>query len=383
MTLAKILFVLVCLACVGWGRRVQTAAAFNPSGAIGHLSRPNVRSQSPAISMGNEKDPALAFGTLSSRRSLLAAAASILGAGVVAPSPVLAVDLLGEVRVRQPPPRFTPVPDVRDAFGDNAASKVENYLRPEVRPLLRQRLDQDFAVLLMRSSYSVADELDFMPMDKFQKELFEIRSNEWQIYKDKVNVMQGDLTDPNYFDFMSFVQYATIANGMRNGVLFFNELIDANGTTQVVSRDTNTIPADNKELPRVHSERVGNRILNWLGENTPEQTPQVLKAPVDENKFLSQLKLLATAFKGYNYMLDYDLKLLPDKGGVSVTLTAPATLWSAQVLDIRGDTPVNDFFAKTTLSWLQQCGISATVNSRVEEGFKIIHDIRWRQKLLV
>jgi len=249
--------------------------------------------------------------------------------------------------------------------------------------LLRQRLDQDFAVLLMRSSYSVADELDFMPMDKFQKELFEIRSNEWQIYKDKVNVMQGDLTDPNYFDFMSFVQYATIANGMRNGVLFFNELIDANGTTQVVSRDTNTIPADNKELPRVHSERVGNRILNWLGENTPEQTPQVLKAPVDENKFLSQLKLLATAFKGYNYMLDYDLKLLPDKGGVSVTLTAPATLWSAQVLDIRGDTPVNDFFAKTTLSWLQQCGISATVNSRVEEGFKIIHDIRWRQKLLV
>ena len=40
----------------------------------------------------------------------------------------------------------------------------------EVRALPRARLDQDFAVLLMRSSYAVADELDFMPMDAFQQE---------------------------------------------------------------------------------------------------------------------------------------------------------------------------------------------------------------------
>lgn len=359
---------------------MHTAYAFNPSGPGASLGNLHAPPQRIAMSMDDEHVLAASrrilgnlASTLSSRRSLLAAATSAVGAGVAAPAPGWARDLLAE---------FGAVPQVRATFGDVPAAKLEAQMRPEVRPLLRQRLDTDFAVLLMRSSYGVADEMDFMPMDKFQKEMFDIRSEEWQYYKDKVNVQQGDLADPNYFDFMSFVQYATIAKGMREGELFFNELIDANGTKQVVRRDTSKFPADNRELPNFHAQRVGMRILSWLEENHPEQRPMVLKTPVDESTFLSQLKILADTFKGYNYMLSYDLKLLPDKGGVAVTLTAPATLWSAQVLDIRGDTPVNDFFAKTTLSWLQQSGIIATVQSRVDDGFKIVHIIRWRQRLL-
>ena len=40
---------------------------------------------------------------------------------------------------------------------------------------------------------------------------------------------EGFLTEPAYFDFISFVQYATIASTMRDPKMIFEELIDANG----------------------------------------------------------------------------------------------------------------------------------------------------------
>ena len=40
---------------------------------------------------------------------------------------------------------------------------------------------------------------------------------------------EGVLTEPAYFDFISFVQYATITKTMKEPKMIFNELIDANG----------------------------------------------------------------------------------------------------------------------------------------------------------
>ena len=63
----------------------------------------------------------------------------------------------------------------------------------------------------MRTSYKVADELDFVPMNEFQKDFFLLRQTEWDPYRKQLpKVTQGDLADPNYFDFISFAQYATI-----------------------------------------------------------------------------------------------------------------------------------------------------------------------------
>ena len=42
-------------------------------------------------------------------------------------------------------------------------------------------------------------------------------------------VAEGVLTEPAYFDFISFVQYATITKTMKEPKMIFNELIDANG----------------------------------------------------------------------------------------------------------------------------------------------------------
>ena len=120
-----------------------------------------------------------------------------------------------------------------------------------------------------------------------------------------LRVTQGDLADPAYFDFMSFCQYATIADGMRHGQMIFEELIDANGTTIIVTRDA-ALPTANELLPAVHAEReqtatraphrlasiglhrstdrafesrartgVGERILVWAAEKFPKLAPKV------------------------------------------------------------------------------------------------------------
>jgi hypothetical protein len=45
-------------------------------------------------------------------------------------------------------------------------SRMLRQMRPKPPKLLRPKLDRDFAVLLMRTSYNVLDELDCVPMDQ-------------------------------------------------------------------------------------------------------------------------------------------------------------------------------------------------------------------------
>lgn len=63
-------------------------------------------------------------------------------------------------------------------------------------------------------------------MDEFQRSFFLFRQNEWEDYKGHhENVIQGDLADPFYFDFISFCQYAIIAEKMKSGKLQFVEKV--------------------------------------------------------------------------------------------------------------------------------------------------------------
>lgn len=110
----------------------------------------------------------------------------------------------------------------------------------------------------MRSSYNAIDELDCYPMDEFQKDFFLYRQNEWQDYKNEhPNIIQGNLADPLYFDFISFCQYAIISNSFRNAKVDFIEKSGADGVSTVVRRDPLTVSS---QLPRLFSERVGKAI---------------------------------------------------------------------------------------------------------------------------
>lgn len=85
--------------------------------------------------------------------------------------------------------------------------------RPPLPAMARQNLDQQFAVCLMRTSYNVVDALDFVPMDEFQKRQYLTRQDEWERFLAESRKAfgtapeQGNLADPQYFDFISFVQY--------------------------------------------------------------------------------------------------------------------------------------------------------------------------------
>ena len=56
-------------------------------------------------------------------------------------------------------------------------------------------------------------------------------------------VAEGVLTEPAYFDFISFVQYATITKTMKEPKMIFNELIDANGVLADLARLTCPAPS--------------------------------------------------------------------------------------------------------------------------------------------
>jgi hypothetical protein len=109
---------------------------------------------------------------------------------------------------------------------DSVKAIFQRKLRPKPPKVLRRKLSQDFAVLLMRSSYNALDEMDCIAMDQFQRDFFLIRVSEYQTYTRNLGagmVQQGDLTDPYYFDFISYAQYKTINREITNDPLFVFE----------------------------------------------------------------------------------------------------------------------------------------------------------------
>jgi hypothetical protein len=284
---------------------------------------PSARRSAAALRMNGALGPGLG------RRAALASAL-VVGAGVLLPvAPAFAVDAPNPLRL------------------------VELRLRPRPPAIARSRIDQDFAVLLMRTSYSVAEEMRFVAMDQFQRSFFLRRQDEWQPYLAVVDGMtprQGDLQDPSYFDFISFSQYATLADEMRKGQLDYVELVGAEAEVTVRHRPPD-VPRDNAALPAEHRKRVGDAVLGWAAERY-EIAPARSLADIE-----SGVRALLEVFRirGYAAATAVQLKENSD-GTASLTciITAPATLWSQKVL---GDRRLkNDFEAMMVASYLRACG---------------------------
>jgi len=288
-------------------------------------------------------------------------AAHLLASTVLVPAPAPAPALV------QPRPLDERI-DSRTSFAQILREQAVRAAGPRPRSLPRRRIDIDFAVLLMRTSYATADELDFMPMDEFQKRQFLLRQDDWEGYRQPLPpVKQGDISDPNYFDFMSYCQYATIAAGMRDGRVVFEELIDANGTSIVVARDP-ALPRDNARLPALLSLRVGDKILDAIAERYPGLAPTVELRP-SRAALLEGVKALAQVFEYNNYLLS--ARLEPSERGFQLSAIAPATVWSQQVLSLRGDL-ANDFEAKAIAAYLRRCAVDASYTTRYD-GSEVVH----------
>ena len=93
---------------------------------------------------------------------------------------------------------------------------IDNFKKPQHIGVPRKEMFLPFAVQLMRQSYNTVDDLDFVPMDEFQRTFFLFRQNEYENYRGyHPNVMQGMLADPIYFDFISYAQYAVISDKIK------------------------------------------------------------------------------------------------------------------------------------------------------------------------
>ena len=304
---------------------------------------------------------------VASRRALVSATATLLAA-ITSGGPPLAAKA-------GPPLRLTSLP-----AGSRLRESLELSLRPKVRALPRRQMQMDFAVMLMRAGYAVTDDLDFIAMNQFQKDFFVLRQGEWDRYRQELpNLQQGDLSNPSYFDFISFCQHATIAAEMRTGSQIFEELIDAEGTSQVVTRPPEL--ADNAALPAAHAERVGNLLLDKISEKytrlspkVPPPTQQVTAALV-----IDGVRQIAEIFEINDYMLSQ--RVTPLANGFELAMVVPATLWSQQVLQLRGELP-NDYEAKVVSAWLRRCSVPATYTTRIDKSTEVIHTFTWPAGLL-
>jgi len=218
---------------------------------------------------------------------------------------------------------------------------------PKIPRESRQRLNQDLAVVLMRSSYNATDELDFVAMDKFQKDFFLRRQNKWEDYRNDVkkatggsSVMQGDLGDPFYFDFISFAQYDTINFELEKPAAAFEELRTAEGETEVVLRSNDL---KDSQLPDEHANRVGDAILDFIVDRFKDVDTTSRDLDTNINQLLKWLIVLGFAD---------DLSFIFDGSNLQARFLGPANLWSLQAL--KGRKLTNDFAAKVLAAYLRR-----------------------------
>jgi hypothetical protein len=294
---------------------------------------------------------------------------------------------------------------------ETGLAKVARLLRPDPPKILRQRLARDFAVLLMRSSYAVTDVLDIVPMNQFQRDFFLIRSSEYEPYVASLGpgyVKQGDLSDPSYFDFISFAQYLTISRALSDPETVFEELqpvlsssdgdeSDPSSTTPqqfqtVVIR--RTIPND--RLVDEFDKRLGTAILQYL-DDVYGDTPSALSLEVPAkgrrpsiDTLQSTLAQLVNLFLVNGFAWEGSVTVTartpgPQRATVSdadsdasstegatflLTLVSPASLWGHQSLQRQRSLVRNDYLLKTAKQLVQRLGYQVVSSSIQIEGNK-------------
>lgn len=218
------------------------------------------------------------------------------------------------------------------------------------------------------------------------KDFFLIRQAEYKPYADSLGagaMTQGDLADPNYFDFISFAQYATINREIVNPPSVFEEQQPVEVgegqpqqfNTVVVKRNPSLSNAD---LPQRHTELVGNAILDKLTEKFGDTASAIPKiepgSRPDANALLAAVKQVVNLFVVSGFAWKGDASIVSSGAGsasaagtqFAITFTSPATLWSGQSLKAKkGAVLTNDFALKTMKAMLTRAGYDV-VNASVK-----------------
>ena len=251
---------------------------------------------------------------------------------------------------------------------------------PQPVVMARQQLDQDFAVLLMRSGYAAVDELDFVPMQQFQAVFFDIRSREWeQFIKRNYGMRQGIIADPRYFDFISYAQMLTIQTFMREPQVVFEEAYgDTDGAfkTRVVRRDLDRYPTP-ESLLQAWRKQVGEKIYERLMETVRRP---VAVPGADVGTLMQGIKEIYDYFMVSGFCLDIRLKRMVEKNGregYEVEMVGPCVLWGCDALRRLKSIP-NDYDCLCVEAFSEKCGAEVECRTRFTEN-SILREWRTRQ----
>ena len=253
-------------------------------------------------------------------------------------------------------------------------------------------------------------------MDQFQIRFWKSRQAEWEPYTFQyapLRIEQGKLTDPLYFDFISYVQFQTAAREIPNSVSVFEERSGAEGTSKVIRRDPSL--SDNKILPAVLAQRLGDTIyarLRYGFEDEdfvgmPEPCP---RSSGDIDCVAAGMKSIVDVFVSNGYALRGEVITSVVGGGdgrgggggddggggdvdggetgsmssgggggggggrggggarkVIVRLAGPATLWGAQALAARGVNPPNEYVGYCMTAFCRASGVKSSYTSKVSD----------------
>ena len=248
-------------------------------------------------------------------------------------------------------------------------------LPPDPVRFPRAPLDIKLAVLLLRSTYETVDAMDVMAMDTFQINFWKSRQSEWEPYTQQyspLKIEQGKLTDPLYFDFISYTQFKVVSKEIPRSQSVFEERSGAEGTTKVVRRDATL--SDNKVLPAVLAQRLGDTIyarVRYGFEGTDFDAPEP-SFDGDVDSAVGGMRKLVNSFVRKGYALKSAVDVVNNGVGdkqrvVTIRLDGPATLWSAQALAARGVTPSNEYLGYTLTGYLRLCGVPSVYSTKVND----------------
>ena len=255
------------------------------------------------------------------------------------------------------------------------SSGVSLPLPPEPVRFPRAPLNIKLAVMLLRSTYETVDAMNIMPMDQFQIKFWKARQAEWEPYKFQyapLVIEQGKLSDPLYFDFISYVQCQVVAREIPNSARVFEERSGAEGTTTVVRRDAAL--SDNKILPAVLAQRVGDVVYARLRFGFEEETfpgipePSDPTAPDALERVVRGMDAIVNAMVAKGYALKGGAaKVEGDDARVRVYVSGPANLWGAQALAARGVSPPNEYLGYALTGFCRASGVRSAYTARTTD----------------
>ncbi|GMH82209.1 hypothetical protein TrVE_jg10579 [Triparma verrucosa] len=203
----------------------------------------------------------------------------------------------------------------------------------------------------MRTSYSTLDNFNIIPMSQFQRDFFLIRSSLLPQYTKSlpnVNVPQGDLTNPNYFDFISFSQYTTILRTLKDPSIYSIEsqpVLDEDGEAGGDFKDVAISIRDDlrgKDVFEVFRREVGEEVLGWLKE----------RGEVGGGKGVEGVGRILDLFKRMGYVTDW--KCFEEKGFVVVETEGNVNDWGIKCL--KKEKLDNDFIRMVVEAWGREEG---------------------------